>query len=323
MNHARTASPTAATALACGNCGEPMQRLEAEGHYQRLVTLDICGGCHLVWFDEAETARLNGVGLLDLIGHMARLQPEPHHVLKPHVHCPRCAGPLKTVHNLTRFGRSLQLECARHHGAYQSFAQFMSEKGLVRPMTRIDRAALLRRDGRIACLNCGADIGAQDESCAYCGSQPGLFDVARLARALDPEDATTGHELHGKEADTVQRSCLACGAPMPEGESVQCPQCRATLAISRLADAYAQVRALSEALAAHARKPVAAVVQRRLAEQQASIERQRDWARRLEAQAREAQGQIGGADDRDWLEASRYEIVVAALLGLMLWWLWR
>ena len=45
--------------------------------------------------------------------------------------CPRCAGKLKIVHNQSRWGRSSQLQCMRRHGAYQSFAQFLEEKGLL------------------------------------------------------------------------------------------------------------------------------------------------------------------------------------------------
>lgn len=316
----KTPEPT----LACGNCRQTMQRLVLPGHYGQTVDLDLCGSCHLIWFDAVESARLSGLGLLELIGTMAQLQAEPHQLLSTAAHCPRCKGGLKTVHNQSRYGRSLQMECTRQHGALQTFAQFLAEKGLVRTMTRIDRAALLQRDGRIACLNCGADLAGHEESCSYCGTLPSLFDVARLARALDPEGATAGHAVHRSAAAHAQRACLACGAPMQDDDNVQCRQCGATLAISRLAEAHARVQVLGAALAEHARKPAAHVVEQRLAALEGGLERQREWARQMEAEAQAARSGRSSADDNHYrLEASPRQIVFAALAALLVWWLWR
>ena len=73
--------------------------------------------------------------LLELVGTMARAQTLPHVALRAEARCTRCSSTLKTVHNRTRWGESLHLECRRGHGAYQSFAQFLQEKGLLRPMS--------------------------------------------------------------------------------------------------------------------------------------------------------------------------------------------
>ena len=86
-------------------------------------------------------------------------------MLRADPRCPRCAGALKIVHNQSRWGRSSQLQCLRRHGAYQSFAQFLEEKGLLRPMSLVDRAKLLRDRGRIDCVNCGGEIAKDDERC--------------------------------------------------------------------------------------------------------------------------------------------------------------
>src|SRR5690606_7025234 len=134
-----------------------------------------------------ESVRLSGSGALALVTAMAAAHAEPHHTLAADARCPRCAGGLKPVHNLSRWGRTLQLECRRRHGIYQTFAQFLSEKGLIRPLSAADRAALARRPDGLTCLNCGAPLGAQDERCSHCDSLPGMIDVARLAAALDPE----------------------------------------------------------------------------------------------------------------------------------------
>ena len=68
MTPAGSAPMSAASALPCGNCGEPLQMLTLAGHYGRQVEIDLCPGCHLVWFDQVETARLAAPGLLTLIG---------------------------------------------------------------------------------------------------------------------------------------------------------------------------------------------------------------------------------------------------------------
>ena len=69
-----------------------MQRLGLAGHYGRAVEIDVCASCDLVWFDGTETARLNGPGLLELIGMMAAAYDLPHQPLCAATRCPRCAG---------------------------------------------------------------------------------------------------------------------------------------------------------------------------------------------------------------------------------------
>ena len=74
-----------------------MQRLGLAGHYGANVELDVCASCDLVWFDGTETARLNGPGLLELIGLMAAAYDLPYQPLKHlrfgHAPFPRPRGP--------------------------------------------------------------------------------------------------------------------------------------------------------------------------------------------------------------------------------------
>jgi predicted nucleic acid-binding Zn ribbon protein/Zn-finger nucleic acid-binding protein len=321
-----TAPPIAPTeaALACGNCREPMQRLVLPGHYGRSVEVDLCAGCHLVWFDLTETARLNGPALLELIGTMARSQTLPHQLLRTDARCARCSSTLKTVHNRSRWGESLQLECLRRHGAYQSFAQFLREKGLLRPMSRIDRAQLLQRAGQIDCVNCGATIGADDERCSHCLSVPSLLDVARLARALDPEGVIEPHAVHATAAHQAALQCAACGTALPPDQSLRCGQCGATLAVSRLSEAHEKVDALGPALRAHAERPAPAVVKKRLEALDADIPRRRAWAAQMEAEARRDRGE---PEESDWsslfaLKTNPLRAVLVALVIWFVWWYW-
>jgi Zn-finger nucleic acid-binding protein len=307
--------------LPCGNCRVPMQRLALPGHYGLPVELDLCPGCHLVWFDTTETARLGGPSLLTLIGRMAQAQAMAHETLRPAAGCPRCFGSLKTVHNQTRWGRSLQLECLNRHGAYQSFAQFLHEKGLLRPMSLVDRGRLLADAGRIDCVNCGAPIGRDDAQCPHCRSVPSLLDVARLARALDPEGALAPHAVHDVDARHGALQCGACGAALPPDRTVSCPQCHATLAVSRLAEAHARVEELAPALRAHAAKPGPEVVKRRLDALGADIPRRRAWAAEMEADA----AQRRRADDEfEWssLFSRGTNPIRAVFIALAIWFVW-
>ena len=313
------APPRAAASLECGNCRQPMQALQLAGHYGRSVEIDLCAPCHLVWFDQTETARLTGAALLELIGTMAAAQALPHEPLRADPRCPRCSGALKTVHNRTRWGRSLQLECRRGHGAVQSFAMFLQEKGLLRPMSRIDRAILLQRQSRIDCVNCGAAIGRDDEQCSFCRSVPSLLDVARLARALDPEGALAPQAVHRQRADQAALQCVACGAALPPEGSLSCAQCGAILAINRLNDVHASLAALGPALRAHAAKPAPEVVQRRLAALEGDLPRRREWAARMEAEAAATHG-----TPSDWtaLFGSATNPLRAVLIALVIWFFW-
>jgi hypothetical protein len=309
----------AEAALACGNCREPMQRLALPGHYGRGVEIDLCGSCHLVWFDLTETARLTGPALLDLIGAMARTQSLPHVTLRADAGCARCGATLKTVHNRSRWGESLHLECRAHHGAYQSFAQFLQEKGLLRPMSRLDRAQLLERQGRIDCVNCGATLGKADAECPYCRSVPSLLDVARLAHALDPEGVIETQAVHMQAASPGALRCAACGAALPPGLSIGCAQCGATLAISRLADAHAQVATLGPALRAHAQRPAPQVVKRRLEALDADLPRRREAVAKMEDEAREARG--GYPEWANWVDTGTNPLR-AVFIALLIWFAW-
>jgi hypothetical protein len=317
-----TPGPAADPALTCGNCHAPMRRVALAGHYGSRVELDLCDSCNLVWFDGTETSRLSGPGLLDLIGSMAAAYDLPYQALRPGATCPRCAGRLEIVHNQSRWGHSVQLQCVRRHGAYQSFAEFLEEKGLLRPMSRLDRARLLRDRGRIDCVNCGAAIGTGDERCPYCRSVPSLLDVARLARALDPEAMLEPHAVHGTEARQQAMQCAACGAALPPGDTMSCAQCGATLAIPSLREANAAVQALAPALKANAERPPPQVVKRRLEALEADLPRRREWEAGMEAET-EQSSKLEAKVQWTSLLSRQTNPVRAVLIGVAVWLVWR
>jgi hypothetical protein len=304
-----------------------MRALRLAGHYGKTVEIDLCEPCHLVWFDSVESANLAGPGLFDLIERMAAAQSQAHQALRPQFACPRCRLPLKPVHNQTRWGKSLQVECPSRHGSAQTFAQFLGEKGLVRPLGSADRHRLMSA-GAVHCLNCGAPLAADDTACSWCQSVPSLIDVARLAHALDPEGATEAHAVHRRPAAVAVLSCLACGTALPPSPLLSCPQCAATLATPRLAEAVAQAKELGPALRAHAERPAPHVVAKRLASQAADMERRRDWAADMQAEADARAGRTDGVEPMRWPmrwgtpERGKLPTAVAlVLLLLLLWWM--
>ena len=300
-----------------------MQRLTLAGHYGRNVDLDLCRSCDLIWFDGSETAQLSGPALLELIGHMAAARALPHETLRADPRCPRCDGRLTIAHNESRWGKTSQLQCVRRHGAYQSFAQFLGEKGLLRSMSPLDRAKLLRDRGAIECVNCGGAVGKADERCPWCRSIPSLLDVARLAHALDPLDTIEPPALYRSAAEQGALHCAACGAALPTGETISCSQCGATLAITSLADANARVQALAPALRAAAARPSAEVVKRRLDALDADLPRRREWVTAMEAEADAQRGR--SVDETDWDEMlGRWKPAFAVVvIAFVLWIAWH
>ena len=329
-------------AQGCGNCGEPMSVLLLRGHYGRPVEVDCCAPCHLLWFDSMESVRLTGASMLDLISAMANSQGEPHHTLSDRVRCPRCDGGLKLVHNQTRWGPTRQLECLQGHGMWQTFAQFLSEKGLLRALTAMDRQILERQGKALHCLNCGAALpgtaeNAKSTDCAYCGSKPALLDMARLARAVDPEGATALDPEHRAAHQAAQQhkvfGCHACGAALMDESALSCAQCGATQVGTGLRQAHDLLSGMAPALRRHEAQPAPHVRQRRLDALRQDTARRREWVRDLEMHTR-GRDHREAASSGHWLASllgdrfdsdttRQWESVLAWLLfgALIAWWL--
>lgn len=322
-----TTTPAAAgIGPACRNCGTTLQRLSLAGHYGRQVEIDLCSPCHLVWFDGIEQAQLSGPGLLTLVGAMAAAHGVAHRTLQPGLRCLHCASAVHEVHNQTRWGKSLQLECPQHHGAWQTFGQFLDQRGLLHPLSSADRARALAHADGLRCVNCGGVISASDTRCPWCEATPALVDVARLARSLDPEGATAAHPVHRAATAATSLSCAACGAAQVAAGDWQCRQCGATLTTPGLVQAHAQVLALGPALRAHAKKPSPEIVRHRLQAQSAGLERQRERVAEMQAEA-EAQRRAtwGGADHEsagEGLPLRWRSVLTWTAAAALAWWWW-
>ena len=146
---------------------QPMQRLALAGHYGQSVDLDVCRGCDLVWFDGTETAQLSGPGAARADRPDGRGRDLPHELLRADTRCPRCAGALKTVHNQSRWGRSVAAAVPEaRHGAYQSFAAVPRGEGAAQADVAgsIGPSCCATAAGSIASTAARA-IGKDDERC--------------------------------------------------------------------------------------------------------------------------------------------------------------
>ncbi len=213
----------------CTSCQQPLKELTLEGHYGQSVATDICGNCHLVWFDAFESVRLSGLGWVQLLREMIAM-PRASQNVPAQLQCVHCKGSLKAVRNLTRFGRTAALECERGHGHFQGFALLLAERGLVRTLNSRDLAALKEEGVQPSCLNCGAPVdevpttlSGQTPQCTHCETPLMLFDLPRLTEAL----LVRHGEALKIDAPREQLSiaCRGCGQPLDATQDTSCETC--------------------------------------------------------------------------------------------------
>ncbi len=228
----------------CTSCQQPLKEIKLEGHYGQSVTTDICGNCHLVWFDAYESVRLSGLGWVGLLREMIAT-PRATQNVPPALQCVRCHGALKAVRNLTRFGRTAAQECERGHGHFQGFALLLAERGLVRTLNSRDLAALKEENTPPSCLNCGApvsqvptELSGQTPVCTHCDTPLMLFDLPRLTQALLVRhgDALVINEPRQQ----IAIACRGCGQPLDATQDTNCETCGHVVALPSLS----QVRPL-------------------------------------------------------------------------------
>ena len=233
--HPATAIPalTPLDASTCPQCHTGMQQITLEGHYGQQVGCDLCARCHLVWFDEFESVRLSGLGWVGLLRQMQAAAAQTPGVLAPRLVCPRCAGALKPVHNLTRFGRFAALECPRQHGHLQTFSLLLAERGLVRPLHGSDLQTLASEGRTACCLNCGSAITPGSERCLHCDSPLVVIDMPRLMGALLIRHA---EPLPADRVRHVAWPCRGCGAALEPTRSARCEHCHHQVVVPSFVD---------------------------------------------------------------------------------------
>lgn len=238
-----------------------MAALRAEGHYGREVEIDLCEPCRLVWFDGLESVNLAGPGWISLLECLALEDPALLPWSGREIGCPRCRQPLRAVHNRTRWGRFVALECPRREGCLQSHALLLAERGLVRPPTPRERHAASRAGGW-PCLNCGAPVEAAADECGHCRTPMLMVDLPRLAEALRPSPADRATVSAGRP---LAWPCAGCGQALDPTVTPECTQCGQAVFAPTLADLAPLLAALRDEWRALAAAREAAAAARALA----------------------------------------------------------
>lgn len=161
------------------------------------ASIDLCTACRALWFDGFESVQLTPGATLDLLRAIHDADREPVRALVARLACPRCSGALSLTRDLQRSTRFSYFRCARGHGRFTPFAQFLLEKDFVRPLPAQELATLRASVGTVRCSGCGAGIDlAGDPSCRYCSAPVTVLDPGALARAVASLDAAEAKRRH-------------------------------------------------------------------------------------------------------------------------------
>jgi hypothetical protein len=148
------------------------------GHLGTSVVIDLCFGCHVLWFDSRESLQLAPASTLRLFRTIGEAPATERRPLTADIKCPRCRLTLKSVQDLQRNTRFAYRRCPREHGRLITFFDFLREKNFVRPMSAAQLIELRSHLDAVNCSNCGASVDlARASACAHCGSALSILDA--------------------------------------------------------------------------------------------------------------------------------------------------
>lgn len=169
----------------CPNCDERMQPVELAGHSQQPLTIDVCLGCQVFWFDDRESLHLSPASTLRLFRLIGEAAPAPRKPVNPEARCPHCGFRLVPAQDMQRTTRFQYRRCPKRHGRLTTFFDFLREKNFIRPMTAGQIEELRRNVGAVNCSNCGASIDlAARSSCGHCGSPLSILDATQAEKLV-------------------------------------------------------------------------------------------------------------------------------------------
>ena len=170
----------------CPSCRAPMtiHRLARKPSGQ--TTVDACVPCRALWFDGYESLQLTPGATLALLRVIHDAEREPVRAMSSRLACPRCSGALSLTRDLQRSTRFTYYRCARGHGRYTPFMQFLLEKSFVRPLPPAEVERLKQAVGAVRCSGCGAAIDlSADAACRYCQAPVAVLDPDALSRTVE------------------------------------------------------------------------------------------------------------------------------------------
>jgi Zn-finger nucleic acid-binding protein len=170
--------------LTCPSCASAMTALTLDGPYGGTLEVDLCPACQALWFDGHEHLQLSPRATLRLfeIIRDARDRRQP---LGSRVECPRCHLRLSATHDRQRNTPFRYWRCARGHGRFITFFDFLRQKDFVRPLDARQLAELKASVRSVNCSNCGAPIDLTKATvCGYCRAPLSMLDFAQVGRMV-------------------------------------------------------------------------------------------------------------------------------------------
>jgi hypothetical protein len=166
-----------AAPLGCPGCDQAMETRRFDAHYGRVVDLDLCHGCGLIWFDARESIALTPGATLKLFAALDAHREQRHPLAAATMRCPRCRRPLHATVDRQRATTFAYWRCEAEHGRLTTFFDFLREKNFVRPLSAERLAELRRYTPTVNCSACGAAVDLARESvCSHCRAPLSMLD---------------------------------------------------------------------------------------------------------------------------------------------------
>lgn len=149
------------------------------------VVLDICYHCHVIWFDQYESAALPPAGVMSLFRKLHQHDADARLPLAQRMTCARCPQPLAEAQDLVKSGRISYHRCPAGHGRLTSFVQFLREKQFIRTLSVPEINQLKATVKQVKCSSCGGPVDlTRDSACGYCRAPIAVLDAEAVEKAL-------------------------------------------------------------------------------------------------------------------------------------------
>ena len=171
--------------IACPGCRAPMARRVFERKPAGTVDLDLCHPCHLIWFDQYESAALTPGAVIELFRAIHAEQEGRARPVPEICACPKCRRVLSLTHDMHGTNRFTYLRCPGSCGRLTNFFQFLREKHFVRSLAPVEVARLRAQVAQVRCSSCGAPLDLERETaCRYCRAPVSILDADAVRKTL-------------------------------------------------------------------------------------------------------------------------------------------
>lgn len=169
----------------CPSCGEAMEQRAFDRKPLGRVELDVCFGCHALWFDQYESLQLTPAAVLQVFRIINEHRERPARPLGEHPRCPECNKALLFTQDVQRHNRLSYHRCVHGHGRLTTFYQFLREKNFVRSLSPGEIEKLKVHVTQVRCSSCGAPVSLErDAQCGYCRAPVSILDAGAVSRTI-------------------------------------------------------------------------------------------------------------------------------------------